>query len=136
MHKEEKEGAGMPRITKNRKICLIPKNKVFKPEGVVRETNTLTLDEIEAIRLADLEAMDQDMAAARMEVSRATFQRILYSAHRSIADALVNGKAIEMKGGKYVVADNHCDSETSCQGCRFEETHKPQTETTIKEAKK
>lgn len=118
----------MPRITKNRKICLIPKSKLFQPEGKIEGTNILTLDEIEAIRLADLEAMDQDVAAARMEISRATFQRILYSAHRSIADALVNGKAIEMRGGKYVVADNHCDSETSCQGCRFEEKHKAKQE--------
>ena len=111
----------MPRVTKNRKICLIPKSTVFRPQQDTEEVNILTLDELEAVRLADLEEMDQDQAAARMEVSRATFQRILYSAHRQIADALVGGKVIEIKGGKYVVADNHCNCETSCQGCRFEE---------------
>ena len=112
----------MARVTKNRKICLIPKSKVFKPEEGSEVVNLLTLDELEAIRLSDLEEMDQDMAAARMEVSRATFQRILYSEHRQIADALGNGNTIEIKGGTYVVADNHCNCETSCQGCRFEET--------------
>lgn len=111
----------MPRVTKNRKICCIPQSKFFKPEGKYTQTVLLTLDEMEAIRLADLEAMDQDTAAERMEVSRATFQRILYSAHKIVADALVNGKAIEIRGGKYVVADNRCNSATACLNCRFEE---------------
>lgn len=111
----------MPRVTKNRKICCVPESKVFKPEGKVSETVLLTLDEMEAVRLADLETMDQDTASERMEVSRATFQRILYSAHKTIADALVNGKAIEIGGGKYIVADNRCNSSTTCSNCRFEE---------------
>lgn len=111
----------MPRVTKNRKICYIPEAKTFLPDSPPNGAVTLTLDELEAVRLADLEAMDQDAASERMEVSRATFQRILYSAHKAIADALVNGRTIEIKGGKYVVADNHCNCETSCINCRFEE---------------
>lgn len=109
------------RITKNRKICYIPQSKTFRPDKNTLETVTLTLDEIEAVRLADLEALDQDNASERMEVSRATFQRILYAAHKIIADALINGKAIEIKGGSYTVADNHCNCETSCLNCRFDE---------------
>ncbi len=111
----------MPRATKNRKICVIPKNTVFQPQEEATLTNILTLDELEAIRLADLEEMDQDQAALRMEVSRATFQRILHAARKTIADALVHGKTIQIKGGTYIVADNHCEQKGSCQGCRFEE---------------
>lgn len=111
----------MPRITKNRKICYIPESKVFRPDHDSDDYITLTYDEMEAIRLADMEALDQDTASERMEISRATFQRILHSAHKSIADALINGKIIEIKGGKYVVADNHCNCDTSCTNCRFEE---------------
>jgi len=111
----------VPRVTKNRKICYIPKAKTFLPDSPPDGAVTLTLDELEAVRLADLETMDQDAASERMEVSRATFQRILYSAHKAIADALVNGRTIEIRGGKYVVADNHCNCETSCTNCRFEE---------------
>lgn len=114
----------MARDQKCRKICCIPKNKVFVPERKYSGTVVLTLDEIEAVRLSDLEGLDQDTCAKRMEVSRATYQRILHSARRSIADALVNGKAIEMRGGRYTVADNRCQGETSCQNCRFAEKKK------------
>ncbi len=111
----------MPRTTKNRKICHIPNYHIFKPDKNNCERIVLTLDELEAIRLADLETLDQDAAAEKMEISRATFQRILYSAHKTIADALINGKAIELKGGSYIIADNHCDSDTICKSCRFTE---------------
>ena len=94
------------------------------PEHKHSGTVVLTLDEIEAVRLSDLEGMDQDTSAKRMEVSRATYQRILYSARKAIADALVNGKAIEMKGGRYTVADNRCQGERSCTNCRFAEKKK------------
>lgn len=114
----------MPRIVKSRKICYIPKSKVFRPDCRNPQSAVLTLDELEAVRLADLEMLDQDAASVRMEVSRATFQRILHSAHRNIADALVNGKIIQIGGGKYMVADNHCNSEKSCLNCRFEEKNK------------
>lgn len=113
----------MARVTKRRKICLVPKATLFQPSGVDATVNLMTLDELEALRLADVEEMDQDTAAACMEVSRATFQRILHSAHRVVAMSLVQGQAIEIKGGKYVVADNRCDGEKSCQGCRFEAEH-------------
>jgi len=59
----------------------------------------MTLDEFEAIRLADHESLKQEDAAKRMRVSRPTFSRILSSAHRKIGDALVNVKAIKIEGG-------------------------------------
>jgi len=71
----------------------------FKPCGVPShslDTVTLTKDEIEAIRLSDFEGLYQEEAAIKMEVSRPTFGRILNSARTKIADALINGKAIEI----------------------------------------
>ena len=59
----------------------------------------MTLDEFEAIRLADLEGLYQEQAAERMEVSRATFGRIIEIAHRKVAEALIRGKALKIEGG-------------------------------------
>ncbi len=63
------------------------------------EEVTLTVDEFEAIRLADLEGLYQADAAEKMNISRQTLGRILESAHKKIADALVHGKALLIKGG-------------------------------------
>ena len=63
------------------------------------ELVTLTFDEIEALRLGDLEGLYQEQAAEKMNVSRQTFGRIIDSAHKKIADALVNGKALSIEGG-------------------------------------
>jgi predicted DNA-binding protein (UPF0251 family) len=59
----------------------------------------LSIDEFEALRLANLEEMKQEDAAQLMRVSRPTFSRIINSAHQKIADALVNIKAIRIEGG-------------------------------------
>jgi predicted DNA-binding protein (UPF0251 family) len=59
----------------------------------------LSLDEFEALRLADLEELKQEDAAKKIRVSRPTFSRILSSAHKKIADALVNIKALKIEGG-------------------------------------
>jgi predicted DNA-binding protein (UPF0251 family) len=59
----------------------------------------ITLDEIEAIRLSDLERMNQEDAAARMQVSRQTFGRILTSAREKTAEALLSGKVLVIQGG-------------------------------------
>ncbi|EEG30965.1 hypothetical protein CLOSTMETH_01444 [[Clostridium] methylpentosum DSM 5476] len=115
-----KGGGRMARQTKCRRICCLPKSTLFQPDGQDSPRLVLNLDEVEALRLADLEGLDQDTAAARMEVSRATFQRILYSARRTVADALVNGKALELKGGRYVLAQDHCQCEQSCVNCQFQ----------------
>ena len=64
----------------------------------------LAVDELESIRLADLEGMYQDAAAERMNVSRQTFGNIVNSARRKIADVLVNGKAIRIEGGNFEIA--------------------------------
>ncbi len=61
----------------------------------------LTVDEFEAIRLKDFEGLDQEPAAKKMNISQPTFNRLLKSARKNIADALVNGKAIRIQGGNY-----------------------------------
>jgi len=67
------------------------------------EQVTLTVDEFEAIRLKDVERMDQIPAAEQMTISQPTFQRLLTNAREKIADALVNGKAIRIEGGHYTI---------------------------------
>jgi len=63
------------------------------------EEIVLTVDEFEAVRLADLQEMYQEDAAKKMNISRQTFGNIIQSAHRKIADAIVNTKAIKIDGG-------------------------------------
>ena len=75
---------------------------MFKPQGIPLrdlEEVILTLDEFEALRLADLDGQYQEDAAAQMKVSRPTFSRIVDAAHRKVADALVHGKALRIEGG-------------------------------------
>lgn len=97
----------MPRPFKYRKVCCNPKSNYFKPRGLpmsqLEEVN-LTMDELEAVRLADLEKMYQEDAAAVMDISRQTFGNIIDSAHKKIADALLNGKALKIEGGVYTMA--------------------------------
>ena len=89
----------MPRPPKCRRICGSPRTHFFKPAGIpLRELSSITLelDELEAIRLADLEGLYQADAALQMAVSRQTFGNILGSAHRKIAEALVHGYALQI----------------------------------------
>jgi predicted DNA-binding protein (UPF0251 family) len=83
-------------------VAQLPQTNYYKPRGIplsVLEEVTLTVDEFEAIRLTDLEGLYQADAAEKMSVSRQTLGRILESAHQKIADALVHGKALLIKGG-------------------------------------
>ena len=92
----------MPRPRHCRRVAQLPQANYYKPRGIplsVLEEVTLTVDEFEAIRLTDLEGLYQADAAEKMSVSRQTLGRILESAHKKIADALVNGKALLIKGG-------------------------------------
>ena len=106
--------AGMPRPKSPRWIRGAPQRTWFKPAGVpMRELEevTLSLDEIEAVRLTDLEGLYQEEAARQMGVSRQTLGRISASAHRKIAEALVEGKAIRVEGGTVTVRGErafHC----------------------------
>jgi predicted DNA-binding protein (UPF0251 family) len=95
---------GRPKI--KRLIKFFPEITYFKPAGVPLRfllEEILTLDEIEAIRLADLEGLEQEEAAQKMKISRVTFLRILHSVHQKIARSLILGKAIRMEGGEIIM---------------------------------
>jgi len=94
----------MSRPFKCRHIGCEPGTKYFKPRGiplVELQEVTLTVDEFEAVRLADLEGLYQKDAANKMKISRQTFGNIINAAHGKIADAIINGKAIKIEGGVY-----------------------------------
>jgi predicted DNA-binding protein (UPF0251 family)/DNA-directed RNA polymerase subunit RPC12/RpoP len=113
---DETELMVMARPTKWRKIENVPIVPYFIPsEKDVDEIpeNILKLEELEAIRLKDLEGLEQSECAEKMEVSRPTFQRILLSAREKIADSLVNGKIIHIEGGNYT--QNICP--VRCMDC-------------------
>ncbi|MDD5094376.1 MAG: DUF134 domain-containing protein [Dehalococcoidia bacterium] len=94
----------MSRPPKCRRVDSIPDVTYFKPAGIpLRELQEvcLTVEEVEAIRLKDLEGMEQQAGAEKMNISRPTFQRVLSSARQKIADGLLNGKAIRIEGGNF-----------------------------------
>lgn len=94
----------MPRPRKFRKVWFEPNVTYFKPAGVRvidLDESILTVDEFEAIRLKDLKGLDQEEAAKKMNISQPTFNRLVTSARKKIADAIVHGKAIKIEGGMY-----------------------------------
>ena len=96
----------MPRPRKRRRLRHPPKSVIFKPLGAPLEALdriTLLYEELEALRLADLEGRHQAEAAAHMGVSRSTFQRILTEARHKVAQALVNGTSLRVEGGTFRV---------------------------------
>jgi uncharacterized protein len=89
----------MPRPKLPRRISFSPNVTYFKPRGIPLrdlEVVSLSIEEIEAYRWRYLEKLDQSESADKMKISTSTYQRILYSAQEKIADALINGKAIEI----------------------------------------
>jgi len=94
----------MVRPKKHRMVAFNPDISYFKPRGIpMRDLSEvrLTVDEREAIRLADLLGMSHEEAGRQMHVSRATFGRIIQQARKVVADALINGKAINVEGGNF-----------------------------------
>ena len=99
-------GAGVPRPIKPRWVEFVPSVTYFKPVGVpMAELDEVTLgvDEVEAIRLKDYVGLDQEECAMRMNLAQSTFQRILTGARTKVASALVDGKALRIEGGNYLV---------------------------------
>jgi uncharacterized protein len=96
----------MPRPPIERAVSGVPRITLFKPAGVpARELEQLRLgvDELEAIRLVDLEGLSHEQAADVMGVSRQTVGRVLERGRSRVAEALVGGKAIMIGGGQYRV---------------------------------
>jgi predicted DNA-binding protein (UPF0251 family) len=67
----------------------------------------LTVDEFEAIRLKDVDGLEQEQCAQRMNISQPTFHRLYLDARRKIADVIVNGKALRIEGGTYEINPQH-----------------------------
>jgi len=89
----------MPRPRLPRKIEFNPEVTYFKPQGIPMrdlEVIELTIEEMESYRLRHLDNLDQKEAALKMHTSASTYQRIIYSAYKKIADALIRGKAIKI----------------------------------------
>lgn len=108
----------MPRPKNVRKVSNIPEISYFKPRGIPvteLEEVILSFEELEAIRLVDLEGLYQEQAADKMGVSRQTFGRIIDLAHKTIADAVINGKAIKIDGGSYVLGKTN---KHKCRKCK------------------
>jgi len=108
----------MARPRNCRRVSLMPGSKYFKPRGIpltLLEEVILAVDEFEALRLADLEGLYQEKAAERMNVSRQTFGRIIETAHRKVAEALVKGKALKIEGGDFEMA---AVRKFKCRDCR------------------
>jgi len=112
----------MVRPKQSRKVSGKPAAVIFKPAGVPKrklKTTILTVDEFEAIRLADHLLLYQEDAAKKMGVSRQTFGRIIAQARAKVARMLVYGEAISIEGGCVEELDNHhedCSQINDCDG--------------------
>jgi predicted DNA-binding protein (UPF0251 family) len=110
----------MPRPPCLRRVAAPPPCCYFKPAGVPLsrlEEVALSVDELEALRLADLEGLYQDEAAGRMGVSRPTFARIVEASRRKVAEALVSGRALRIAGGPVAFVGQR---RFRCDECRHE----------------
>jgi predicted DNA-binding protein (UPF0251 family) len=134
----------LARPQKDRIVTCDPAISYFKPRGVPLrqlEEVRLTIDQMEALRLADLDDLSQEEAGLKMGVSRATFGRIIQRARKVVAEALIHGKAILLEGGNYQVKSANrlfaCDScghqweaacgsgrPAQCPGCGREDLHR------------
>lgn len=115
----------MPRPHKCRCVASQPGVSMFKPCGVPARALgavELRLDELEALRLADLQGLYQEAAAKRMGISRATFGRLVEDARRKVADAILNSKTLIIKGGVVVMTTKRIFQCVDC-GSRFDAAH-------------
>lgn len=90
-----------PRLCRN--IKFDPQVNYFKPRGIpvhCLEVVELSLEEVEALRLKNIENLEQIEAAQKMNTSQSTFQRILTSACQKMSDAIIHGKAIKIENKK------------------------------------
>ncbi len=112
------------RPLKERHVEQLPPVAQFKPVGVpifAVDEMVVSIEEMEAIRLADLEGLDQGPASELMGISRPTFHRILTKAHLKMAQFIWQGKSLRIEGGNYRM--KCCPSglrKFSCMGCGFD----------------
>jgi predicted DNA-binding protein (UPF0251 family) len=98
----------LPRPRKPRFVSGFPAMTAFVPQGLPATGEvSLTVEELEAIRLSDFEGLDQEAAAGMMGVSRHTFGRVLAGARAVVAEALVTSKALRIEGGTFQIRGPH-----------------------------
>ncbi len=98
----------MPRKKLHRMVTREPPVSVYKPAGIPAmdlEEILISIDEFEALRLADFEGLSQRDASIAMKISQPTFNRVLSSARHKVASGLVQGHVLRIEGGRYVLAD-------------------------------
>ncbi|MDA8162367.1 MAG: DUF134 domain-containing protein [Desulfobacteraceae bacterium] len=107
----------MSRPPKCRFVDQEPLVVYFKPRGIPMRNLSeavLSVEGFEAIRLTDIEGLDQDSAAAKMGISRQTFGRVLAIARKTLANAIVFGMCLKIEGGNYQVlkgaGDRQCQA--------------------------
>lgn len=112
----------MARPYKARRVCSLPEVDVFGPINRNIEAQVeLTLEEYETIRLIDLLDCTQEECARQMGVARTTVQAVYNSARKKLADCLVNGRRLEIRGGNYRIcpeSGNCCKKDCRAGGCR------------------
>ena len=89
-------------------VDTLPLYAYFKPQGIPMtnlKIETLSMEEIEALKLKDVENMDQETAAEKMGISRSTFQRIVKSARYKLVKSVIEGRALKVEGGNYIPSD-------------------------------
>ena len=105
----------MARPMKQRRICGLPQVNEFAPcEGTEKGVVELTVDEYEVIRLIDGQGLNQNECALQMQVARTTVQAIYDSARKKLADFLIYGKHLRIRGGSYDV----CPHADGCKATR------------------
>ncbi len=113
----------MSRPRKCRRVNSLPVFVRFRPQGIpLRRVKRviLSLDEFEAIRLADYEGLEHAAASERMNISRPTFTRLIEAAHGKMAQALVEGAALIIEGGAVAVEGDFC----RCPRCGAAREHR------------
>jgi uncharacterized protein len=135
----------MVRPRKIKHVNFEPNVRYFKPRAIPLnklEEVELNIEELETLRLANLEKLSQIDAAEKMNIHQSTFQRTLLRAREKITDALVNGKAIKIEGGDFKMPNrdrtgpinrgnrgrgfqrgNINDGICVCTNCGYEEEH-------------
>ncbi|WP_079493387.1 DUF134 domain-containing protein [Maledivibacter halophilus] len=116
----------MPRPKKWRRVCKVPEIKAYGPVDRDSIDNLdsviLTVEELETIRLIDLEGMNQVECAELMGVARSTVQRIYNDARKKIAKGIIEGRTLKIEGGNYKVCNTDLDMER-CNNC-FRKRHR------------
>ncbi len=107
----------MARPRKRRNVCILPEINKFGPMGGcaenIEDTIVMSVEEYETIRLIDLERLTQEECSQSMGVARSTVQKIYDESRKKLADALINGKTLKIRGGDYKLCEKN-DGEKMC----------------------